>query len=264
MKKNTLFVILGIISATTILYFLFNFFDSKPKNEEQIESRNDNAEIEKSDSLLNSIEGNVSMKQISSFPSKVILTGLPGYRLVSIYKTKKDEEINRASDSYGYDNEGDDETNSHFMPGIDILFGYNLLNIAHYDFKTEKESFLFNHPVLIKTFYYPSFEQDSLNQKLINRDFYLLSVYNEDTNKDKFINKNDLRRFFHINAENSLKTQLIPSDYSAIRSQYDSMNDVMYIFASHDINKNGSQEKTDPMHVFWINLKNPQKAKLLY
>jgi hypothetical protein len=150
------------------------------------------------------------------------------------------------------------------MPGIDILFGYNLLNIAHYDLKQEKGNFLFNHPVLVKTFYYPSFEQDSIDKQPINRNFYLVSVYDEDTNKDTLINKNDLRRFYLFDSSCIVKTQIIPTNYSVIRSQYDSKNDIMYIFARLDENKNGTQDKSEPVNVFWFSLKAPSKAKRLY
>lgn len=40
--------------------------------------------------------------------------------------------------------------------------------------------------------------------------------------------------------------------------------DVMYLFAKHDSNKNGTGEKEEPLHVFWIDLKASAKAKRLY
>jgi hypothetical protein len=49
-----------------------------------------------------------------------------------------------------------------------------------------------------------------------------------------------------------------------IRSQYDPANDAMYIYARHDDNKNGNEDKKEPVSVFWISLVNPGKAKLLY
>lgn len=217
------------------------------------------------DSMLNTIIGNATMKQVPTFPNKVILTGLGNHRLVSIYKSKPGvEPIIKVADYSYEEGENGDESSEYFMPGITILYGYNLLNIAHYDLTTEKGNLLFNHPVLIKTLYYPSFEQDSLDNQPINRDYYMVSVYDEDTNKDSLINKWDLRRFYHFNANGNNKTLLIPADYSALRSQYDSKNDLMYIFARKDENKNGIPEKKEPVHVFWFSLKNPQIAKMLY
>ena len=237
------------------------------QSEEQIVISSTEDESSGNDSLLNSVLGNVTMKQISTFPSKVILTGLADHRLVSIYKSKtttnSTENSNMSSYSYDSDESGD-ESNEHFMPGIDILFGYNLLNIAHYDLKLEKGNYLFNHPVLVKTLYFPSFTQDSLDNQPVNRNYYLVSVYDEDTNKDSLINKNDLRRFYHFDASSNMKKLLIPIDYSVVRSQYDSKNDLMYIFARQDENKNGTQDKTEPVHVFWFSLKTPEIAKLLY
>lgn len=207
------------------------------------------------------------MKEIETFPNKVILTGLPEHRLVSIYKAKTASEVKQSTsdsyNSYSY-SESEDEHSQHFMPGIDILFGYNLLNIAHYDLKNEKMGLLFNHPVLVKTLYFPSFVQDTLDNLPINRNYYLISVYDEDTNKDNLINKKDLRKFYHFNADCSLKTQLIPANYSVTRSQYDSKNDVIYIFARLDENTNGTEDKSAPTHIFWFSLKTPDKAKLLY
>ena len=237
------------------------------QREEQIAISSTADPSNSNDSLLNSVSDNVGLKEISTFPNKVILTGLEEHQLVSIYKSKATtgSTENPSSSSYSFDSdESGDESNEHFMPGIDILFGYNLLNIAHYDLKSEKGNFLFSHPVLVKTLYYPSFTQDSLNNQPINRNYYLVSVYDEDTNKDSLINKKDLRRFYHFDASSNIKKHLLPKDYSVVRSQYDSKNDLMYIFARQDENKNGTQDKTEPLHIFWFSLKTPDTAKLLY
>lgn len=240
----------------------------KKNNEEQIRvEQGSETDAALPDSILNSVFGNVSMKQTPSFPSHVILTGLAEHRLVSVYKNKNrnaNQEYPRYSSYESESEEGGDERYSHFMPGIDILYGYNLLNIAHYDMKSEKGNYLFSTPVLVKTVYYPSFIEDSLNKQPINRNYYLISVYDEDTNKDTLINKKDLRRMYHFDASGTVKTALIPKDYSVQRSEYDSKNDVMYIFARYDENKNGTQEKKEPIHVFWINLKAPEAGKRLY
>ena len=268
MKKK---IAIGLITATVLLglwYFIKRAFREDNQTEEQIAigSSSSNDTSDTNDSLLNSVTENATMKQIATFPNKVILTGLEDQRLVSIYKSKSFSTSDNSSISKleYYNEESEDEANLHFMPGIDILFGYNLLNIAHYDLKTEKVNYLFNHPVLVKTLYYPSYSQDSLDNKPISRNFYLVSAYDEDTNKDTLINKKDLRRFYHFDAKTSLKTQLIPKDYSVIRSQYDSKNDIMYIFASQDENRNGTQDKSEAVHIFWFSLKTPDKAKLLY
>jgi len=256
---QTLFVTFSVVTSCST--------KKDKQNEEQITISSTTEGQETNDSLLNSVTGNVTMKQIASFPNKVILTGLNDHRLVTIYKSRQSLNSSKNSNTlkYSYDSDEDgDESNEHFMPGIDILFGYNLLNIAHYDLKLERGNFLFSHPVLVKTFYYPSFVQDSLDKQPVNRNYYLVSVYDEDTNKDSLINKKDLRRFYYFDATSATKTQLIPADYSAIRSQYDSKNDYMYLFARHDENKNGTQDKTESINVFWFSLKTPDKAKLLY
>jgi hypothetical protein len=256
-KHQLLFIALG---------FFFSCSNNQKKvNDEQIIA---NVELESSgDSLANTIQGNATMKQIHTYPNHVILTGLAKHRLVSIYKSKltKNEEplinITKYRSSIEY---GESEYIEHYMPGIDILYGYNLLNIAHYDLETEIGSFLFNHPVLIKTLYYPSYVQDSINKIPVNRDYYLVSVYDEDSNHDSLINKKDLRRLYYFDASAKQKKKLINNDYSVIKSEYDMKNDAMYIFAALDENKNGMNESKEPIHIFWFSLKTPDVAKRLY
>lgn len=240
--------------------------DSASKQaEEQITAQLESEE--EIDSLVNSIEGNATMKQVSTYPNNVILTGLPNHRLVSVYKSrviKKEGQLVRISKYYSTEDEGSDEFLEHYMPGIDILYGYNLLNIAHYDLNSEKSNYLFNHPVLVKTLYYPSFIQDSINKVPVNRDYYLVSVYDQDTNHDSIISKKDLRRLYHFDASTNVKKKLIADDYSVVRSQYDPKNDVMYVYAVLDENKNGMKDIKEPMHIFWFSLKTPDVAKRLY
>lgn len=263
-RKISIVLIPALILSGTCLVSCSGRGDKQA--EEQIAVGSDNAPA-MSDTIWSSVEGNLTMKQVSTFPNKVILTGLDDHRLVSIYKSRPAADAPEKAKRSWYSSdsdEGEDEFKVHFMPGIDILFGFNLLNIAHYDLKSEKTNFLFSHPVLVKTLYYPSFYQDSIDKEPINRNFFLVSVYDEDTNKDSLINKMDLRRFYQFDAGCSVRTQLIPPDYSAIRSQYDAGNDIMYIFAGHDENKNGTHEKPEPVNVFWFSLKSPDVAKLLY
>jgi hypothetical protein len=150
------------------------------------------------------------------------------------------------------------------MPGIDLQFGYNLLNIAHHDMSSGETNLLFDHPVLVKSIYYPSFEQDSLNNKPISRDYFMVSAYDEDTNNDTLINKFDLRRFYLFDKTCRQRTQLIPPDYSVFRSQYDKLNDAMFVFAYHDANGDGSSGEREPIEVFWFSLKTPGPAKKAY
>jgi hypothetical protein len=214
---------------------------------------------------LNSIQGNLSLQQIGTFPNNVVLTGLKEHRLVTVYKSRKAVKPEAYTSGSYYSEEGfEDDRYQHFMPGIDLLYGYNLLNIAHYDLRTEQMNFLFDHPVLIKSLYYPSFEQDSIDKMPVTRDYYFVSVYDSDTNRDTLINKNDLRNFYYFNSSGSQRIKLIPEHYSAVRSEYDHGNDLMYVFAKEDKNKNGTPDKDEPTHVFWIDLKSPTQSKRLY
>ena len=239
--------------------------------EEQISVSPGVKEADPSDTAqINSIRGNLSLNQIPTDPQAVVLTGLARHRLVTVYKSKQENRApETATDMYSvygrsYYEEYESEEEEHFMPGIDLIRGYNLLNVAHYDLGTDTMNYLFEHPVLIKSLYYPSFEQDSLDKKPINRDYYIVSVYDADTNQDSLINKRDLRRLYYFNASCTHKIQLLPADYSAVRSQYDPMNDVMYVFARLDVNHNGVAEKKEPLHIFWLNLKSPVRATRMY
>lgn len=240
---------------------------SQPKETKEEHIRlTDKKEVKADSALSNAIHGNLTFQQIQSRPHQVELTGLAPHRLVTIYKSAKPTNLARSYEySYGkrYDYDETDRA-QHYMPGLDIIYGYNLINVAHYDLTTEKLNYLFSNPVLVKSLYYPSFVQDSLYKKPITRDYYLVSVYDEDTNRDTLITKHDLRRFYYFNASATQKTQLVPSNYSVTRSQYDPMNDVMYIFAKEDSNQNGKIEKDEPLHIFWMSLKQPAEAKRLY
>lgn len=216
------------------------------------------------DSAGNELTNTMIMNDTATYPSSVVLTGLTPHRLVSIYKKVKIKDGRSGSFYSSSDDASSEENNEHFMPGIDVLYGYNLVNIAHYDFQTEKQNLLFKKPVLIKSLYYPSFVQDSIDKKPITRDYYLVSVYDEDTNRDTLLNRKDLRHFYWFDAGGSQSVRLLPDDFSVIRSDYDPGNDVMFLFAKKDKNKNGEIEKNEPLHLFWISLKKPEKAKRIY
>lgn len=235
------------------------------KKFEQITERESYSETFE-DTTANSVKVNQALSQLNLTPNSVLITGLPQHRLLTIYKASSDlkSEDGKSSRVYynydGYEYEGDE----HYMPGIDILYGYNLLNIAHYDMLQDKTNFLFKKSALIKTLYYPATIQDSINKIPVTRNYYLLSVYDEDTNKDSIISRKDLRKFYCFSADGLSKTQIIPNGYSVLRSQYDDANDAMYIFAKQDVNKNGKTEKSEPLQVFWVDLKAPSPAKLIY
>ena len=198
-------------------------------------------------------------------PSNILLTGIPKYRLASIYKVNFNRDsttfIGSNDSHYNYESIGEaqgNQWNNNYLPGLEALYGYNLINVSHFNTETQKQKLFFERPVLIKTLYYPAFSKDTLNYKPVSRNYFMISVYDEDSNKDGFINVNDLRRFysFDINAEN--KKAIVPTDYSVYKSEYDPGNDFIYVFAKLDENKNGKVDELEPVHVFWVDLKNPE------
>ncbi len=203
-------------------------------------------------------------------PGSVLLTGIPQYRLVTIYKVnhrKNNTTFIGSNEFYFNYNEEEMDGNKwhdHLMPGLEAVYGYNMVNVSHYDTVKQQQKNFFEKPVLIKTLYYPSFLKDTLNHKLVTRNYFMISVFDEDTNKDGAISVKDLRRFylFDINAEN--KRALISTNYSVYKSEYDQANDFVYIYAKLDENKNGQIEEFEPVSIFWIDLKNPERTGRKY
>ncbi len=203
---------------------------------------------------------------IKTRPSSVLLTSYPEYRLTTIYKLnydKKNDSYYTGSSSF-YSNYSDlcnsdgNQWNYNFMPGLQAVYGFNLVNISLKNIKTQTQKLLFEKPVLIKTLYVPSFTKDTLFNIPVKRNYYMISAYNEDSNKDGFINQKDLRRFYVFDLEGENKEILVPLNYSVVSSEYDCANDFMYVFAQLDENKNGERDETEKVHVFWIDLKNPR------
>lgn len=204
-------------------------------------------------------------------PRSVLLTKKPSHRLSPIYKVnynqKTGEKFSGSNSFYrtwDYDEIDGNNWNNNFMPGFTAVYGYNLVNVSHYNNKLKIQNEFFNSPVLIKTLYYPANTNDTINYKPIVRNYYMVSVYDEDTNKDGFINVKDLRRLYHFNINGILQKELVPKNYSVMSSEYDIKNDYMYVFAKIDKNKNGQMEQEEQTHIFWIDLKNPNNTGIQY
>lgn len=200
-------------------------------------------------------------------PGSVLMTGFAHIRLTPVYKVnyRKDNKSSFVgSNSFMRPDETENTEgniwNNHIMPGFEIVYGFNMLNVSYSEFRNNKQKNFFEKPVLIRALYYPSNTSDTLNFKPIKRNFYIVSVYNEDTNKDKFINQNDLRRLMLFNLNGEFQKFLIPENYSVTKSEYDSENDLMFVFAKFDENGNGIREDKEPVHVFWIDLEDPSKT----
>jgi hypothetical protein len=206
--------------------------------------------------------------KITTQPSNVLLTGDPDIRLTSIFKVNYDKRNNTSfigsnafHYQYGdYDLEDSPSKRKNLIPGFTSTYGYNMVNISHYSIKDNKQKFFFEKPVLIKTVYYPTFRKDSTDGKPVFRNYFMVSAYNEDSNKDGFINLKDLRRIFYFNVYGETPRVLIPENYSVLKSEYDSANDFMFIHAKEDANKNGAMDGAEPIHIFWINLRDPSKT----
>jgi len=204
--------------------------------------------------------------KLDTRPSSVLLTGKKQHRLATIYKVNfnKKTENTFIGSNYFYHNyteighSNGNQWNYNFMPGLEAVYGYNMVNISHYDVKLQKRNDFFEKPVLIKTLYYPSFTRDTLYGNAVDRNYYLVSAYDEDTNKDGFINVHDLRHFYYFDINTNDKTQLIPKNYSVLSSEYDPANDFMFVFAKLDQNENGKGDDHEAIHIFWIDLKNPK------
>jgi hypothetical protein len=204
-------------------------------------------------------------------PSNVLLMGIPQYRLATVYKVNYDKErksfigSNDFHFNYGKIGESNgNQWNYNYLPGFEAVFGYNMVNVSHYDIEKQKQKNFFDKHVLIKTLYYPSFSKDTLNYKPVNRNYFMVSVYDEDTNKDGFINIKDLRRLYHFDINAANRRNLVPANYSVYKSEYDPANDFVFIFAQLDENQNGLIDEGETVHIFWIDLKNPERTGRQY
>lgn len=254
------------------ILFVVTFFAC---NENSEKFKDKGFQIEENESELNQSNSNNAIKKDSlNFKTKsvgVLLTGNPNIRISPLYKvnySEKEKKFFTGSNDfyYGYNDDDPKDGNNwnSIIPGFEALFGYNLVNIFHFNHSENSGKKLFNKPVLIKTCYYPSFKVDTLNFKPIVRNFYMISAYDEDTNKDKYINIKDLRRFylFDINGENL--GEIVPKNYSVIGAMYDSGNDYLYIDAKLDSNKDGKISENEPVSIFYLDLKNPANRGLFY
>lgn len=209
--------------------------------------------------------------KLETRPRNVLLTFHAAHRLTPIFKvnynrkTKKSFSGSNAFYTH-WNNRNNDGNNWHnnFMPGFTAMHGYNCVNVSHFNNATKRQNTLFEKPILLKTLYYPAYSKDTLNFEPVKRDFYMASVYDEDTNKDGFLNVKDLRRFYYFDINGANKKALILKDFSVMSSEYDEVNDYMYVFAKRDTNQNGQMEVEEPTHIFWIDLKNPENRGTVY
>ncbi len=211
---------------------------------------------------------------IATEPHELILTRHSQWRLLRLYrkghrpsssytfsrKLKRDE---YSSSSYRYDY-GDLLLEEDFMPGLDLLRGKQLLGVSVVDMNVSTQQPLFDRPILFYSLYLPSYNPDTVNGKPLIRSYYIVSAYDEDTNRDSVLNRKDLRHLYHIDLTGKQKTALLPPHYSVSRSQYDPGNDAMILFALHDANRNGRIDADEAMHVFWLSLRQPAPAKRVY
>ncbi|MEM7161634.1 MAG: hypothetical protein AAF487_04260 [Bacteroidota bacterium] len=204
-------------------------------------------------------------------PRNVLKTFDDNHRLSPVYKVNYDKKTNKPftgsnafHTNWYRDLKEGNNWNGNFMPGFRAMYGYNFINISHFNHETKSENRFFNRPVLIKTLYYPANSKDTLNFNPVKRDYYMVSVYDEDSNGDGFINTKDLRRFYHFDINGKNQTRLIPEEYSVMNSEYDAANDFMYVFAKLDENQNGQMESEEPTSIFWIDLSDPSQLGLQY
>lgn len=208
--------------------------------------------------------------KLETRPRNVLLTKSEAHRLTPIYKVNYNKKTGKpftGSNRYHVnwsDHEDGNNWNGNFMPGFEAVYGYNFVNVSHFNLQTKTSNELFDKPVLIRTLYYPAFSRDTLNNQPVIRNYYMVSVYDEDTNKDGFINVSDLRRFYLFDIEGKLQKELIPKNYSVMSSEYDRANDLMYVFAKFDSNKNGQMDEGEATNIFWIDLKNPDQGGVIY
>jgi hypothetical protein len=177
-----------------ILYFFTSCAKEKHEKGFQVSEIIDNSEETQKDGFSpDSLKHEIR-------PTNVLVTGVSNVRLINLYKlnwNKKDKTnfIGSNSFHYNYENYENDKDksnnwNNKIIPGLEAVYGYNMVNISHYDIEKNIQKTFFDKPVLIKTLYYPTPSKDTLNFKPVKRSFFIVTVYDEDTNKDSFLNLN--------------------------------------------------------------------------
>lgn len=225
---------------------------------------------EQGDTLLSGLSGASSFEDLNTVPESVLFTGNTSHRLVTVYKEKvsRDGKYRYVDGDYYHtrywDNDSINNWHRHWMPGLEAVYGVNMYNISHFNIDSLGKNYLFEAPVIVKTLYYPAFLQDTLYEKPVKRNYYLVSVYDEDTDKDTLISYRDLRRFYVFDIDGKNPQPLVPLDYSVLRSKYDSRNDLMYVYARKDENGNGAREQDEPIHIFSVSLSQPGPGKRVY
>lgn len=154
--------------------------------------------------------------------------------------------------------------NDHILPGFSAVTGYNIVNVSLYNVETKTQKSFFEKPVLIKTIYFPSVSTDTLNYQPVKRNFYMISAYDSDTNKDGFVNIRDLRKMYLFDLEGNKVKRMLAENLSVFRTEYDKNNDLMQVFARLDKNNNGQIDEKEPTQIHWIDLKNPENVGVHY
>ena len=218
---------------------------------------------------FNKIPSNAS--NIASQPKNILLTRYPNIRITPVFQMLKNNYTNGFYSGFpdyhcSYQATGliDNNWNDNLIPGFRAVYGQKMVNVHIYNLESKKQKALFNTPLLINTLYYPTETSDTLMGKHILRDYIMVSAYDEDTNNDSFINDMDLRRLYLFDMAGNRISELIPKNINVLKSEYDHINDYLYVFARKDLNSNGKSEDLEPMVIYWINLSKPTERGEFY
>ena len=195
----------------------------------------------------------------------VLLTANPRYRLVPIFRMN--EQRNYRGEKFYTAGSIDTHTgyqpnerlpgnnwNGHFLPGLEVAYGFNLVNVAVHTTGSENARDLFPQPALLQTLYYPAYRPDTLNGRPVLRDYYLVSAYPEDTNADGRVDTRDLRQLFRFDLDGGNGQSLLPPDYSVLSGTYDPANDHYYVYAQRNEQGDGSMNMLEPVTIFAVDL----------
>lgn len=254
---------IGICLFTSLL------LSSCEKNDHQL-NKGFQVELPDSDEGEDPNEPKLHLANFDTRPGPVINTAHPEHRITPVFKINHDKKgrpfIGSIAYHKNYRNYYSDYDNDpgHFMPGLEAVYGFNLTNMAHHRLDSMSQNLLFKQAALIKTLYYPALQTDSINDQPVIRDYYLVSAYDQDSNRDSIINWKDQRHFYYFDLNGENQSALVPLDYSVLNCRYDKSNDFMYVYAQKDGNVNGKRESDESIHIFWVDLKNPLRNGLFY
>lgn len=225
-----------------ILFFIFLIAcGDSPRSPEVVYPENSVDSTDTSTTILEPIGKNLFM----GFPFAFDSTSLYIHTVKNTYDLNGNDnyKLRSGSDSYdyGYDN------NPRYR-GTDEISGW------FYNFLFQEAISETLRPITNKDFRFSRMEiiRDTINKQAIHT--LLLNVYDKDSNRDKFLNRNDLLSYYVADVTGKDLRKISPKGHLPQRYSYDKRLKRLYFSTIEDTNKNGKFENNDPRHQYYYSI----------